>query len=178
VAYFTKAELEKYIGQEVSAEEYTYAEAFARDFIERYTGQVFEFRYFEEVVAPDDVIILRGYPVSFARLYSYPERKLIDPDMYIVHDWGIQLRERPPYPLLLAAYNAGWMQTPPEVKEVAMWIAKRILVPLDKPTPTVQSLSAGGTSMTFLTADWQAGRPTEDDWVNSILNAYRRPNLL
>jgi len=175
VAYFTQAELEAYIGETVSVEDYTKAEKFARQFIERYTGQIFELGTYSEIRKVDDTIPLSKYPVvSVTSVKVLPDETVLDDYLYFVYDWGIELIQPMRGLQVKVEYTAGWSEMPEPIKEVALWLAKRLLVPLDKPTPTAQSISTGGTSISFLNADPDNGRPTDDDWVNSILNQYRR----
>jgi len=179
MAYFTQAELEAYIQSSITVEDYQKAERLAKQFIEQYTGQMFEQEDYMERHRVDDVIALRRYPVK--EIYSvkaWPEDIILSPGLYVHYDWGVEILESIGYTLIDVHYRAGWDAIPEPIKQAALWLSKRILVPLDKPTPTVSSISTGGTSETFLTADPDNGRPTDDDWVNSILNQYRRTKVL
>lgn len=175
MAYFTQVELETYIGEPVTEDDYIRAEQFAKEFIERYTGQNFELDTYSETRRADDTILLSHYPVvSVNSVKILPDEAILDEYLYTVNDWGIELKTTLRGLQLRIDYTAGWGTMPQPIKEVALWLAKRLLIPVDKPTPTAQSISTGGTSISFLTADPAAGRPTDDDWVNSILNQYKR----
>jgi len=179
MAYFTQAELETYIGETISAEDYTKAEEYARTFIERYTGQVFQQGPYSEIRKVDDTIPLSKYPVvSVQAVKIMPDETILDEYLYLVYDWGIEILKPMRGLQVQIDYTAGHSEVPEPIKQVALELAKRLIVPTDKPTPTPLSISSGGVSMTYLTSDIDHGKPTDDDNINAVLNAYRREKSL
>ena len=179
MAYFTKEELEAVIGETITDEDYQKAHDYAKAFIETYTGQVFETETAEEIRKIDDVIPLEKYPVqSISAVVILPEEETLTAEQYLVYRWGLEILPPLAGRQVKVSYTAGWETIPQPIKGVALELAKRLLVPTDKPTPTPMSISSGGVSMTYLTSDIDHAKPTDDDRLNAVLNAYRREKTL
>jgi hypothetical protein len=179
MAYFTKEQLEAYVGEPITDETYDKAHAYAKAIIERYTGQVFEPITTTEIRKVDDTIALTYYPVrTIKSVRVAPDGEEISEYLYLTYDWGLEILKPMRGIQITVEYDAGWQETPADIQYVALELAKRYIVPTDKPTPTPLSISSGGVSMTYLASDIDHGKPTDDDNLNAILNAYRREKTL
>jgi len=175
MAYFSQGELETYLGSTISAEDYAKAESYAKERIEDYCQQVFVSTEVE-----DEVIYvgeLAG-PVVFAIKPVQSITSIVDQDglaitAYVLREYGVNLTEEG-VEQLTVSYTAGYTAVPEPIKRLALYLAKTILVPLDKPTPAVASISVGGTSYSFIQADVLRNKLTGDDTMDAIANQYRR----
>ena len=107
-------------------------------------------------------------------LDSNATTETIESQFYEVRATGFELTFIPSADFFSVTYVAGESSTPEDIKEVALGLAKRVLVPEDRPAGSVSSMSAGGVNYQFLTADFKKRRPTANDYWDSILNSYIR----
>ena len=97
----------------------------------------------------------------------------IGSQFYEVLGTGFDMTGRFAADFFTVTYVAGESSIPQDIQEVALGLAKRILVPEDRPANGVTNMSSGGVNYQFNVADFKKGRPTANDHWDAILNSYR-----
>jgi len=181
---FTKTDIEKEINREISIEEFTYAVNIATQLVEEYCGiklskgdgiEVGDFSsptsLIEVKYKPMNSIYIADCLFDGYRLDEYPYR-------ITLYKWGLYIE--PKVFKYEIKYSYGYEEIPYPLEKAMLKICVMSLVKLDKPLVAVESYSSGGTTYRFLLADVSKGRPTGDDYVDSILNMYRirRPLII
>lgn len=187
---FTQEEIEDYLGRgkgqrkTIKVTEFQRAANYAKAIIQGYTKIEFvQTTYSSErvtnrpskklhQVAHKKVQSITSIVTGF--LDTNTTTETIESQFYEVRATGFELTYRPSADFFSVTYVAGEASVPEDIKEVALGLAKRDLVPEDRPDGAVTNMSAGGTNYQFLTADFQRKRPTANDYWDSILNSYIR----
>lgn len=175
MAYFTNDELNAYLEKTIAAADYQRVHDFVKQRIETYCGQEFEQSTYTEKRMVDNVIYLKHQPVVTVIQVTDQTGAVINPSTYDVYSWGIVFSQMPYTRMITVQYTAGYSIVPQPIKELALWMTKKILVPQDTPEgPALNSITTNGMTMVFQHADLYNGRLTGDDYWDAVANQYRK----
>jgi hypothetical protein len=175
MAYFTNDELNTFLGKSISADDYTRVHDFVKQRIENYCGQEFEQSTYTENRMLDDTIYLKHQPVATIAQVTDQTGTIIDPTTYDVYPWGIAFYQNPYTRMITIQYTAGYSTVPQPIKELALWMTKKILVKQDMPEgQALNSMTTNGITMVFQHADLYNNRLTGDDYWDAVANQFRK----
>ena len=183
-------------------DEFTAAEAYARALIHNYCGQEFiQTTYTDEQklnrILKHDALMnsystIANLEQPTTRVHKLKHRQVqsitsivtgyrdstqttstIESKYYEHHDWGFILAKGYSCDFFTVTYIAGQASVPQDIFDVALGLAKRYHIHEDRPSGAISSMSSDGVSYTFITANWNKGRPTGNDYWDAVLNSHK-----